>query len=187
MTFSLVHISDLHFKKDYPSIDRLRLLRDDVLNCTKGETVYLVFSGDLVDAGDDDLYLILLDEFVIKLYDHCKAIYTVPGNHDIQWSATSKTDCDNMLQDIDQTYLYSHGTALNLDNPFKEVNPLGNFLSFQELICSYQELGFFGALDTNKDFSIACLNSTWLSYPRSRGETDLGKLRIDSPVVTVFR
>ena len=167
-------------------MDRLRLLRDDILQHTKPETSYLAFTGDLVNAGDDDLYPILLDEFFSHFDSTCKGVFLVPGNHDIQWSSASKSECDKFFKDATQTYLYKPGITLNLENPFRNTNSLENFQVLNELISSYKELTHFGSFDVNEDFSIACLNSTWLSYERSPPDSDRGNLRIDPPICQHF-
>ena len=186
MTFSIVHLSDLHFKRDHPSLDRLRMLRDDIRTHTKPETSYLAFTGDLVNAADDDLYPILLDEFFAHFDSIFKGMFLVPGNHDIQWSSASRTECDKLFEDATQAYLYKPGVTLNLENPFEKANSLENFQVLNELISSYKELTYFGSFDVNEDFSIACLNSTWLSYQRPTPDSDRGKLRIDPPVCQHF-
>ena len=183
MPFSLIHVSDLHFRRDHPSLERLHLLRDDILAHAATGPLYLAFSGDLVDAGDDDLYSVLLDEFFIELHDRLAGIYLVPGNHDIQRSQTSAAACSAILDDNTFSYLYKPTNTLHLSNPFVSINPLENFNFFNELISSYQDINYFGSFDSNEHFSIACINSTWLSLRRAQGTSDSGFLRIDPPVL----
>ena len=186
MIFSAVHISDLHFKNDHPSLHRLRLLRDDILEYTNNRPFYIAFSGDLVRAGDDDLYAILFDEFFAPVTDKASGIYLTPGNHDIQQDIASKMQCDKLLSDGALTYLFDENASLQSGNPFVSCDPLSNFSVLNEIVSSHQEMSFFGSFDNNPHFSIASLNSAWLSYRRSEGETDRGNLRIDPPICQHF-
>ncbi len=182
MIFSLIHISDLHFQHNHPSLHRLRLLRDDILAVASTRPFYITFSGDLVSAGDQDLYGILLDEFFDPLLNYASAIYLTPGNHDIQQGVASAAQCDAIFRDKSMTYLYQANGNANPNNPFFNFDPLDNYRALADLICPNQEENYFGFVDNNPHFSLASLNSTWLSYRRNPGETDRGHLRIDPPI-----
>ena len=187
MTFSVFHVSDLHFKNDHPSIERIHLLRDDMATQVKKGRAYLVFSGDLVDAADNNnLYAVLLNEFFLKLDSIFQRIYLVPGNHDVQWAISSEGQCTSFVNDSSQSYLYDVDGTLKLQNPFENIDPLMNYHSFQELISGYQEENYFGSLDINSDFSFVGLNSAWLCHDRKEGDTDVGKLKVDPAVVDYF-
>ena len=182
MIFSLVHISDFHFKNNHPSLHRLRLLRDDILAHASNHPFYILFSGDLAHAGDDDPYGILLDSFFDPLTDKAAGVYLAPGNHDIQHQYTAPAQCEELYSNKDLAYLYDKDGSLILKNPFLSVDPLSNFFALNDLISSYQNDNFFGSIDNNSHFSLVSLNSAWLSYKRQIGETDRGRLRIDPPV-----
>ena len=186
MIFSVIHISDLHFKKDHPSLHRLRRLRDDILEYKNNHPLYIAFSGDLVQAGDEDLYAILFDEFFAPLNAKLSRIYLAPENHDIQQETASKLQCDKLLSDRELTYLFDENGSVQSGNPFVNADPLSNFSILNEIISSYQETSFFGSYDNNPHFSIASLNSAWLSYRRSEGETDRGNLRVDPPICQYY-
>ena len=182
MIFSLVHISDLHFKNNHPSIHRLRLLREDILAQTSSRPFYILFTGDLAHSGDDDPYGILLDEFFDPLTDRASGLYLTPGNHDVQHEDACPIQCEKLYADKDLTYLYHEDGTLNLQNPFSPTDPLSNYFALEELISHNQEANFFGSLDNAPHLSILSLNSTWLSYKRVSGQTDRCRLRIDPPV-----
>ena len=186
MTFSLVHISDLHYTIDQPSKNRLRVLREDIIETAKQGRHYLLFSGDLALSGDDSLYLSLLDEFFVHVDDVFERIYLVPGNHDVKRSRALTDQCHTLLQDIAQSYLYDHTAGLKLTNPFTGIDPFANYNELRELVGSHQEVNYFGSIDRNKDFAIVCLNSAWLSCSRAEGVTDLGRLRIDPATIDHF-
>ena len=186
MTFSIVHISDLHFKNDHPCIERVRILRDDILQQITGTKAHLIFSGDLVHAGDDNLYEVLLDQFFVHLDEACERIYLVPGNHDIQRQSTDLNQCEKFAADSNQKYLYHSDSTLKLDNPFQGSDPLQNYNDFQDLISNHQLQNYFGTLDANSDFSFLGLNSAWLCCARDHGQSDLKKLKIDPAIVEHF-
>ena len=186
MLYSLIHVSDLHFQNNHLSKERLRLLKQDIIGNTKDGPHYLIFSGDLVGAGDDALYDVLLDEFFIDLYELVKGIYLVPGNHDLQQSCVSLCQRSAMYGDSTHAYLYGSGNTHNFGNPFIDTDPLANYRAFQELVASYQDANYFGSYDNNRHFSIACLNSVWLSGAGLKEQSDLGKLRIDPPILQYF-
>ncbi|MXZ51463.1 MAG: metallophosphoesterase, partial [Rhodobacteraceae bacterium] len=135
MSFSIIHLSDLHYKNDYPCIDRVKRLKSDILNNIQ-DKCYLIFSGDLVFSGKNDEYEGLFDEFFTDIYDNFEKIYLVPGNHDIDWELTDPTKCKKFSSDIEQNYLYPQNSKLNLQNPFVK-DPLTEYHFFQELISKY--------------------------------------------------
>ena len=94
--------------------------------------------------------------------------------------------CDKFLSDRALTYLFDQNGSLQSGNPFVSCDPLSNFSILNELVSSHQEMCFFGSFDNNPHFSIASLNSAWLSHRRSEGETDRGNLRIDPPICQHF-
>ena len=152
MLFSLVHISDLHFKNNHPSLHRLHLLRDDILTQASSGPFYILFSGDLAYAGDDDLYGILLDEFFDPLTDHASGLYLTPGNHDIQHQEASAIQCEELYADKDLTYLYHDDGLPKLQNPFSLADPLSNYFALEDLISASQEANFFGSVGNNPHF-----------------------------------
>ncbi len=186
MIFSLIHVSDLHFRNDYDCIERLSILKHDIISQTKNRKPYLIFSGDLVHSGDENAYDSLLDEFFAEMDEFCAGIYIVPGNHDIQQNRTDAAQCALLLNDISQKYLFRTGNQLCLDNPFTDIDPLENYRDFDGLINNSQESNYFGYFDKNPHFEIVGLNSTWLSHPRNVGLSDLNNLKIDPAILDYF-
>lgn len=92
MSIALVHLSDFHFKAGTPEGHALvldELIRDIASQLEKltDYTCYLVFSGDLVQAGDDE---VAYQELFISLDERLRDIgickerrIIVPGNHDV--------------------------------------------------------------------------------------------------------
>lgn len=184
--FSIFHISDLHFKNDFPCIERLQLLVADIKSNLPSHDAYLVFSGDLVNEGDNDLYYSLLEYFFAPLEHSFKKMYLVPGNHDIDRNNSSYEQSIYFLQDRSQSYLYSDEQGLRLRNPFNDVNPLAQYFEIEELLSSSQYSSYFGWRDENLDFDIVGFNSAWMSCSRPKGETDLGRLRVDPAIIEHF-
>ncbi len=178
MTLSIVHLSDFHFKNDGDSIQRLReLIKDTKAQTKKGQSI-LVFTGDLVHSGDDDLFNNLCEHFFFTMADHFSEIYFTPGNHDIQQSITNSTQSDKFLTDIKQRYILDNESHLKLICPY-EKNPLGNYFIIQSAVCAFDYSNFYYSQRIGAKKSITSFNSTWLSTKREDGKTDEGQLRID--------
>ncbi len=186
MVFSLVHISDFHFRNTYPSKNRLTLLKDDILQHTQSRPFYLAFTGDLTFSGDSNHYESLFDDFFVPMYEYARGIYLTPGNHDIQRDDTNPDVCNSVLQDRDLTYLYDASGSLILSNPFLPKDPLSNYSALQDTVSSYRDSNFYGSISLEPEFSLISINPTWLSHRRKEGISDQGNLRIDPPTFQYF-
>lgn len=51
MEYSIVHLSDLHFKNDVENRFRIEKLRNDLVKLPLGPNTITVFTGDLVQSG----------------------------------------------------------------------------------------------------------------------------------------
>ena len=90
MKHTFLHISDLHYRPDWHEESELvcnKFIDDITLQIRKFESVYLVFSGDIVLKGEDDKqYSAFLEKFVNALDTiglPRERRICVPGNHDI--------------------------------------------------------------------------------------------------------
>ena len=97
-----------------------------------------------------------------------------------------KYNANKLLSDRVLTYIFDVNGFLQTENPFVNCDPVSNFSIINEIVSSYQEMCFYGSYDNNPHFSIASINSAWLSYRRGEGETDRGNLRIDPPICQYF-
>lgn len=177
-------MSDLHFKNGHSSLDRLKVLAEDIhQNTIKGQT-YLAFTGDLVDRGDDDLFPNLYEHFLAKLTDHFLGIYTSPGNHDIQRNRTSEEVVIKFLENSEQTYLFDNNSNLILNSPF-EKNPFENYFNLQDAICDFDQTNFYYSKKSVGPIRFVSLNSSWLCAKRANKVSDEGKLRIHPAVMDV--
>lgn len=184
MEVTLVHISDLHFKNDVENKFRANLLKDDLKRLPKAGPRIVCMTGDIVQAGDDDIYNILFDDLIGPLLEDSFEIAVVPGNHDIQRSRASRHFSDSHLSDQTSSYLFDG--ALSVESPHKEdeSDPLFNYNQLEELFGPYDFRNYWGYRRQISDVSLIGLNSTWLSRDRPQGDSDRGKLRVRSRKIT---
>ena len=98
----LLHLSDIHFRKPYclnPEIDRDRQVRTSIINdainlCERlGSVNAILITGDIAYHGDPEEYDVAKEWFdKISKATGCEPsnVYTVPGNHDINWEILEK-------------------------------------------------------------------------------------------------
>lgn len=65
--FKLVHLSDFHYKSNIENDERITRLIEDISEQVEGTNHYIVFSGDLVHAGDNNLFGSLFDNLLAPL------------------------------------------------------------------------------------------------------------------------
>src|ERR1035437_881201 len=94
MKITFLHVSDLHYRPDWHEESELVLTRfgEDLKGeAPKYQNLYLIFSGDLVQAGSNqDFY----SRFIVRADDLFTAAgmprtrrISVPGNHDVSQDA----------------------------------------------------------------------------------------------------
>src|SRR4030042_2871010 len=94
MKLTFLHMSDLHYRPEWPEETQMvcrKFMEDVATQAAHFENLYLVFSGDLVFAGEDPtMYSAFMDHFAAALdqagFPHDRRI-CIPGNHDISQSA----------------------------------------------------------------------------------------------------
>ena len=94
MKLTFLHISDLHYQPDWPEEIQMvcrKFMEDVATQVARFENLYLVFSGDLVFAGEDaEVYSSFMEHFTTVLdkigFPRERRI-CVPGNHDVSRSA----------------------------------------------------------------------------------------------------
>ncbi len=182
MALSIVHLSDFHFKNEASSLQRLKQLIQDIQSQTEKGKSILVFTGDLVHSGDEDLFDNLYERFFFTVADHFSEIYFTPGNHDIQRSMTNSIKSDKLIADTEQCYLLDNKSNLKLQHPY-EKNPLENYFILQRAICAFDSSNFYYSQKKAGKISITSFNSTWLSAERKGVDSDKGRLRIDSLIL----
>lgn len=162
MEYSIVHLSDLHFKNDVENRFRIEKLRDDLIKLPLGSNTITAFSGDLVHSGDREQYDVLFELLLAPLIEADHQIAIVPGNHDIQRELTDAQQAANFLKDRASSYLFS-GNSL-IPSPFEQDadGPLRNYKALEELFAPYVEQSFYGYIKQIGEVSIVGMNSTWL-------------------------
>jgi len=189
MPLYFIHISDLHIRTGWEEDQGVVISAfiSDInkqVNNLDVKSVYVVFSGDLVLAGDKPvLYTIFLKEFgealdtigITKEQRIC-----VPGNHDIsrEWVRKNKTNHDGvLLQQFEERQFndYVVSASCLLSEKFKNYN------EFEQQFSSYGVgnkplTGKGWAI--NSDVGVYCLNSAIFSSGESK--SDHANLAIDT-------
>jgi len=117
MEYTIVHLSDLHFKNDVENRFRIEMLRNDLAKLPLGSNVITAFTGDLVHSGEQDQYDVLFELLLAPLIEAGHEIVIVPGNHDIQRNRADKAASAAFLKDRASSYLFS-GNSL-IPSPFE--------------------------------------------------------------------
>ncbi len=177
MEVTFIHLSDLHFKKDAESKRRVEHLLDDLDKQQISKPAWIMFTGDLVNAGDEYecLYEDLFDELIEPVAKSGYELAIVPGNHDIQRSVASCDFANNCLNNSEGEYLFKKNEKNGSPYGHEDKDPLKHYRVL-EGICSADHRSYWGYTQTKGSVSVIGLNSAWLSCDRD----DRGKLRIES-------
>ena len=186
MKISFLHLSDLHFRSEWPEeLGKVTqgLFQDLEHQLSRFENVHLIFSGDFVNAGNNqksyaDL-LELLDSGMSKIGIGKEKRICVPGNHDISRDALR-----------DKCFLHKGALALTTnERSFNErLSQLSSsvFLDkfkmysefeskFSDLTCNSSGLGGRG-WKLNEGLGVYNLNTAICSYG---GMSESGEILLD--------
>lgn len=195
MKYTFIHISDLHYRPDWPEEAELvcnKFINDITTQIKNYENVYLVFSGDLVlKAEDDNQYTALLDKFskaLDKIGLSCERRICVPGNHDISRSALKPflVMQDGALSAIKDERTFND-TLPQLSKTFF-ADSFKNYIACESMFASYScckdSLGGTG-WELGKDIGIYLLNTALCSFGGLEDSTgkpisDKERLHIDT-------
>jgi predicted MPP superfamily phosphohydrolase len=183
---TIIHLSDLHYDNSKPNDTEIvlkALLRDldhfPVID-------FILFSGDLVNAGDkkDDFekaFQTFIKPLLKKTNLNEDRFFIVPGNHDIQRESIDEIleeglkvllkdrDRLNSILDREIKNNFQHIERLDHFNDFKTRFNLKNTISSNKLFSTHK-------IDKeNICIGIACLNSGWRASGKGSGH-DKGKL-----------
>lgn len=186
MNATIVHLSDLHFKNDAENKFRLSCLRADLERLQSDGPICTVFTGDLVNAGDENHFDLLFDELVGPLIELSHEVFVVPGNHDIQRAVADRSFADGILADHASSYLFGDHIGVRNDHPDPTFDALVNYRNFEDLFGPYDQQNYWGYTATRGSVSIVGLNSAWLCSERPTGSTDRGALRVEPAVLEKF-
>ncbi|HEX9989029.1 MAG TPA: metallophosphoesterase [Chloroflexia bacterium] len=192
-----LHISDWHQtdEKDGTELKRdkvLKALRADIaqrrkLNENLAHIDFVVFSGDIADAGKADEYTAAITRLLDPLLDWVAVernhLILVPGNHDIEKERIADIPAD--LQSIPDT---RSAVEEWLKDSKKVTTLLGPFESYTNFVKTYlpddvvlneiknPAYGHVRRLDIRGEMKVGvlCLNSSWLCkrYKNSKGRHD---------------
>lgn len=174
MSTILIHLSDIHFRLDWEESQEKVLdafwsdLQKQIVNY-KTDNIYLVISGDLVQAGgNSELYenfFTLFDTKLNELGIRKENRICVPGNHDIsvEYVKSKCVEHDGIIKlGMDEKTFNDYITA----QPALLLDKFDNYMNFQSDFAKY------GLSDNNKtgsgyilndDIAIYCLNTALCS------------------------
>lgn len=183
MEVTVVHLSDLHFKNDTQNRLRLSCLLADLEKLRGSGALYTVLTGDLVNAGDEETFDLLLDMLVGPLLEMGHEVFVVPGNHDVQRAVADRSFCDCVLADKASSYLFTDQAGPRDGHFNLAFDALANYRDFEDLFGPYDQQSYWGYAATRGSVSFVGLNSAWLCCARPKGETDRGALRVEPAVL----
>lgn len=183
MDATIVHLSDLHFKNDVENRFRLKRFRADLERLQVDGPIYTVFTGDLVHAGDDDVFNILFDELFSPLIGWGHEVFIVPGNHDIQRSIANEEFVNKILVDRGSSYLFGTHRSIQNNHPDETFDSLVNYRLLEDILAPYDQRSYWGYTATKGPVSILGLNSAWLCCERASKQSDRGSLRVEPAIV----
>lgn len=186
MEYSIVHLSDLHFKNDVENRFRIEKLRDDLVKLPLGANTITAFTGDLVQSGEQEQYDVLFELLLAPLIEADHHIAIVPGNHDIQRELADGQVAASFLKDRASSYLFSGNNLIASPFGTKPEGPLKNYKALEGLFSPYVEQSFYGYLKQVGEISIVGMNSTWLSHQRDADDSDRGKLRVEPHILSRY-
>ncbi len=96
MNFSIVHLSDLHLKKNSSLDDKINNIKEIIKLRKNIALLILIVTGDIAYSGDKEEYILVKEIFekIRKDIPNIK-ICIVPGNHDCRFS--KKSEVRNVL------------------------------------------------------------------------------------------
>lgn len=184
----ILHLSDLHYESTKPR--DVQIILDALwkdLESFEGID-FIVFSGDLVKAGDkkqdfDAALEVFIEPLLKKTGLSPNEFFIAPGNHDIQQSKIDPFREDGLRRMLSSREQVNDFFDQEIETGFQSILRLDNFNTFKQkfhsgLALSYNKLFSTHAIEKGeKRVGIACLSSCW----RATGigsEHDRGKLLI---------
>jgi len=193
MKYAIIHIADIHFKKnEHEGVSLvLRKFVEDLKNQIKileGYHLYLAITGDIVCSGSDcNAFEIFKNEFgsyIKELGLSKKVIMIVPGNHDIDRESLEKDF--NKLKSCIET----NSSEERLFNDFLDVKNNREFLNkrfenYELFELDFAEYGIKYSVggegyDLNERIGLYCLNTALCSFGGYNNIDDQGNLAIDT-------
>lgn len=173
MRTGILHLTDLHFKKnDNFILKRAEKIHDAVnLELFNIERLYIVVTGDIVDKGLQNAYPVakefltgLKDGFIKAKNDLKVRFVIVPGNHDCNFEYDNQLR-KNVIKSISYETLGEKDESV-IDLCLSVQKDFWNFNNeFNE---SFQNKLFFQIIDNEDGESICfnCFNTSWMSQKK---------------------
>jgi predicted MPP superfamily phosphohydrolase len=174
MNISIIHLSDLHYRLGWCEAHGvvLEALFNDLkhqLEHRKDTSIYLAFSGDIVQAGNDislyDEFMRKFDSRLIELNIPKKNRICVPGNHDVSIKQIETYIVDHegvVCQGLTEIPFNNYVSSDNVFN-----RKFDNYSIFEQ---KFADLGVISGSniygkgwDISKDIGVYCLNSALCS------------------------
>ena len=191
----ILHLSDLHFDSAKPKDTQIILdaLWKDLDNFK--DIDFILFSGDLVKAGDkkdefEKAFQIFIKPLLEKTNLDKESFFIAPGNHDIQ-----KNAIDDIIEDGLKTKLIDRESLnsfldIQLEKKFTHIERLDHFNNFKTRLNTENTITSNKLFSTHKinrknvDIGIACLNSCWratgIGDGHDRDKLLIGERQIDA-------
>lgn len=182
-----LHISDLHYDKDKRNIKEICSAFFNDINMVKKEYPidFILFSGDLVLAGNENNFTEVYENFIKKLIENLEIEQTkflfCPGNHDV-----NRNEINDMIEEIIRNKLQDTAERKKLIDNLNEKNysiytdRIKDFYNFKKQFIKEEDERFFNIFSSSHiiekfgiKIGISCINSSIVS----NGD-DYGKLII---------
>jgi predicted MPP superfamily phosphohydrolase len=192
----ILHLSDLHYRHGWIEeqgvvLDAFFKDLNQQINLLQNTDVYLIFSGDIVQSGEDSvLYDVFFNTFHGKLND--LGIFKsnriiVPGNHDVSRAVIEKQFVNHegvIAQKLNEMQFNNY--ISNQSNVF--TNKFFHYIKFEKEFATYgsNDTSITGAgWNIDDDFGIFCLNSAICSSGglqdlEGRTISDKGRLAVNT-------
>jgi hypothetical protein len=190
---TFLHLSDLHYRPDWDEETQLvsrKFFEDLEQQCKQFEDPYLVFSGDLVNAGGDshqsDAFLKDFAARLISIGFPKSRTICVPGNHDICRSALQPLLLEGAISRFKSEKVFNDSLPKYSDTLF--VNTFQPYIrlesAFGDIRCAQSNLGGQG-WELANGIACYCLNTALCSFGGTEDEegkpiVDFGRLHIDT-------
>ena len=179
MKILIIHLSDIHIKKEnnsiFKKIDKIKNVFNDV--DIIANQIFLVVSGDIVFSGGSNEYNIASDFFDIFIKNVKEVLnidvncIIIPGNHDCDFTIKEKNVREILSQEIN-----SKGSAI-IDTEVINIccKVQENFCQFykkyhngNKLIFNDKLLRIYKFLSNGYAIYFNCFNTSWISHKNEK-------------------
>lgn len=188
-SITVMHISDLHFSE--VEIQDMSIVRNALLADIQSLAIsdhlkpdLIIFSGDLVDAGDDvqafqDAKRLFIDPLLETTALPTDRFFMCPGNHDIQRDMVEKlsyieTGLSKTLISLAAVNEFIDNALSSPSDHYLALSRLENFQSFMSSssfahpITSNAFLKTYKCQVSDVNIGIACLNTAWRATGKAK-------------------